>query len=73
MNKLQVIHKVSKKEGKEPYHYLVLQADMGYGKINLSMDKSVIAEFCEVAVSELFKLEIDKPLVVGTFNKANNK
>lgn len=73
MNKLQVIHKVSKKEGKEPYHYLVLQADMGYGKINLSMDKSVIAEFCEMAVSELFKLDIDKPFVIGAFSKNNNK
>lgn len=73
MNNLIVTHKVSKKEGRDDFHYLVLSAKMPYGNVQLSNDKGQIAEFVGLAVCELMSLEVDKPFVIGIFEKKEFK
>ncbi len=64
-----LVKKVSQKAGKEPFTYVQLYVDLGYDKVVLSMDKSVIAEVLECAVGQLFSHNADEPVLVCTLNK----
>ena len=65
MNNIYIEKRVSHKEGKEPFTYLMLYLDLGYTKVNLSMDRNQIAEILNVSVQDLFKLEENEPALVG--------
>lgn len=66
--KLYLVKKVSQKQGKEPFQYVQLVADLGYNQLIVSMDKNVIAEFLGVSVSSLYYAETDVRVYVGTFS-----
>lgn len=70
--KVYLIKKVSQKTGKEPFTYVQLYVDLGYGNVILSMDKNVIAEVLECSVGQLFSHEVDKPVLVCTLNNLSN-
>ncbi len=67
MNELYVVKKISRKEGKEPFTYVQMYLDLGYSKLNISMDKNAIAEILGVAVKDLFSYKEDQPVLVGKF------
>lgn len=55
---------VVKKMSKNENEYIVLYADLGYRKINLTFDRNTIAEILGVAVVKLNDLPLDKPYKV---------
>lgn len=66
-----LIKKVSQKSGKDPFTYVQLYVDLGYDKVVLTMDKSVIAEVLECSVGQLFSHNADEPVLVCTLNKVS--
>ena len=67
--KYYVVKKISQKEGKAPFAWLQLVADLGYGKQQVSMDRNVIAGLLGVGVGQLYDYckEPDLPYFVGDF------
>ncbi|MBE5735425.1 MAG: hypothetical protein E7361_03160 [Clostridiales bacterium] len=68
-----LIKKVSQKEGKDPFTYVQLYVDLGYDKVVLSMDKTVISQVLDCAVSDLYSIEADKPVLVSILSKVEVK
>lgn len=71
MTKLYVVKKISQKEGKEPFTYLQLVADLGYDKQVVTMDKNVIAALLDCPVGKLYSVckTLNELVPVATFQK----
>lgn len=66
MKKIYVVRKKSKNERL----YNQLYVDLGYKKLALSFDDSVIVELTGLSFEYINTLELDVPVCVGTFAKA---
>lgn len=73
--KIYVVKKISQKEGKEPFTYLQLVADLGYDKQVITMDKNVIASLLDMSVGKLFAIAktVNEPVLVGLFTKGDSQ
>lgn len=66
MKKIYIVRKKSKNERL----YNQLYVDLGYKKLALSFDDSVIVELTGLSFEYINTLELDVPVCVGTYNKA---
>lgn len=75
MTNFYVVKKTSHKEGKEPYTYLVLVADLGFTKQIITMDRNTISNLLDVSAGALYdKCKVEnKEYLVGTFTKEVSK
>lgn len=73
--KIYLIKKVSQKNGKDPFTYFQLTADLGQFKQVLTMDRDTIANFLDVSSAKLYAMcsVVDKEVLVGTFTKTESK